>query len=174
MKFTALVIAALSIFGLTAAEEQGRSSRSGRSGLFTSEVPEVAAACSKELEGIVYQPHSAALSYFTRISEEIKVSGPVLWTPQNVSFIQTFENKYQVEVQVYDAFLNMIYPTDGSSNPMGFMPITSAANMNGSGFLRDTDSDEMARYQFIVFDCIGQMKYILLNMPLADAPTYKN
>lgn len=164
MKFNALAIAALSIFGLTAAEEQGRS---------TSDVP-TSAACAKELEGIIYQPHSPALTYFTRISEEIKISGPILWTPQNVSFIQTFENKYQVEVQVYDAFLNMIYPTDGSSTPFGLIPITSTANMNGSGFLRDTDSMEMARYEFIVFDSIGQLKYIMLNMPLADTPAFKN
>lgn len=165
MIFNALIIVALSIFGFATAEERVQ---------YASERDVNAAACSKELEGIVYQPHSAALSYFNRISEEIKIAGPILWTPYNISFIQTFENKYQVEVQVYDAFLNMIYPTGVPSSASGYMPITSTANMNGSGFLRDTDSMEMARYQFIVFDGIGQLKYVLLNMPLADTPAYKN
>ena len=162
MNFKTLALAALSIIGLVSAEEQDR------------HYPENQAICTRELEEIVYQPESPALNYFNRITEEIKIAGPILWTPQNVSFIQSFEAKYRVAVQVYDAFYKMIYPTDGSSTPVGFLPITSTANMNGSGLLRDTDEMALLRYEFIVFDCIGQMKYILINMPLDESPAFKN
>ena len=159
MNFKTLSIAVLSICGLIAAEQVERDLKD-------------TAVCSRELEGIVYQPHSAALAYFNRISEEIKVAGPILWTSQNVSFIQTFETKYQVDVQVYDAFGYLIYPEVGSK-PTNFMSTTAIANMNGSGYVRDTDKDDLARYEFIVYDCVGRLKYVMLNMPLEDAPSFK-
>lgn len=162
MKLSALILGALSITGAISAliDESFDSSDNP-------------AVCERELEGIVYQPHSAALAYLNKISEEIKVVGPILWTPQGDSYLQAFENKYQVGVQVYDAFMNIVYNNLGGLE-MKYMSTTATANMNGSGYARDTDGDELVRYEFIVYDQIGQLKYVLINMPLSEAPAFKN
>ena len=171
MNFKSVSLAVFSLFGLIAAEQSEQQHRRDNS-----------AVCTKELEEIVYQPESATLAYFTRISEGFKCAGPVLWTPQNISFIQTFENKYNVNVEVFDAFGHLIYPeiipalknTLTKDDRLNMGSITATANMNGSGYVRDTDAEEMAKYEFIVYDYQGRLKYVQINMPLSEAPSFKN
>lgn len=173
--FKTLAIFALAVFGFVAAEEQGRPRISSSSSYRNDE----ATLCTSELEGIVYQPPTPSFEYFNRISEEIKVAGPILWTPYNVSFIETFETKYKISVQVYDAFRNPLYPQDLDGQT--YYSTTSTANMNGSGYATVPASPNngmymgmaMAMYEFIVYNGYGELKYVLLMLPLSEAPLLK-
>ncbi len=181
MIFQSLIIVALSAIGLISAEEQ-------------KECP--SKLCTRELEEIVYQPMTPTFAYLNRISEELKLAGPIFWAPQNESFIENFEVKYRVGIQVFDAFRNRIYPQFAPLKSMSqsqiwlpsksYYSTTSIANMNGSGFAIFSAA-EMSRiilgtdlpipfgmgaamYEFLVYSPFGDAKYINIVMPLSEAP----
>jgi hypothetical protein len=163
MNFKSLsIIAALSVFGFAAAEENIKP--------FDSSLDSTA-ACTRDLEGIVYQPETPGRAYFDRISEQIKIAGPVLWSSQADAFIESFEAKYGVAVTIMNPFRQVVYPI----GVLGkfYYPTTSTANMNGSGFLIDSDSDQRSVYEFIVYNPLGELKYVLLTLPLSQTPEFK-
>lgn len=163
MNFKSLsIIAGLSVFGFAAAEENINP--------FDGSLDSTA-ACTRDLEGIVYQPETPGRAYFDRISEQIKIAGPVLWSSQADAFLANFQAKYGVQVTIMNPFREVVYP----SVVVGkfYYPTTSTANMNGSGFLLDTDTDQRSVYEFIVYNPLGELKYVLLTLPLADTPEFK-
>jgi hypothetical protein len=169
--------AALSIFGFAAAEEKltievEENLINPRCSVPTS--PED--KCTWELEGIVYQPQTAARFYLDKISEQIKCAGPILWSSQAISYIQNFEARYNVMVTIRDPFRNIEYPiiTDRKTaivdTGKNYLSTTSTANMNASGFAVVTGGDEVVLYEFIVFNPYGELKYVLITLPLSEAP----
>lgn len=170
--------AALSIFSFAAAEEklaieENLAVESVEENLAKPRCLSPTEKCTLELEGIVYQPETAARLYLNKISEEIKCAGPILWSSQADNYIQSFEGKYQVSVFIRDPFRNLEYPNLGKSNiyDQNYLSTTSVANMNGSGFAVDADSDERVIYEFIVFNPYGELKYVMISMPLSEAPS---
>lgn len=171
-------IAAVSVFGYASAEEAAKPYS------FSSSAPvsDSTAVCTRQLEGIVYQPETAARLYYDRISEQIKVAGPVLWSDQADSFIESFELKYGVTVTILDPFRNIVYPQligksmSAANNdviPKYYSSATSTANMNASGYYLDSDADQRTVYEFIVYNPYGELKYVVLSMPLANSPDFK-
>lgn len=159
MQFKFLASIALSTAAFIAAEEQVKPLSS-------------TALCTKDLEAVVYQPQTPALEYLNKISEEIKIAGPVvLWTAQADSFLENFELKYNVTIKVCDAFRNVIFPTYSATK--SYYSVTSTANMNGSGYVYEVEGMRMIMYEFIVYNPFGELKYVMINMPLTEAPVIK-
>ena len=130
----------------------------------------VSKKCTRELEAIVYQPVTYDREYLDRISLEFKIAGPVvLWTNQAESFIVTFEQKYQVSVTIRDPFRKIVYPfTKGILLQSSYFSTTSTANMNGSGYSLNTKTGlEAAWLEFIVFNPNGELKYVMISLPLS-------
>lgn len=70
--------------------------------------------CTIKLEEVVYHPKSCAFDYFQRISDELRLEGDKLWTPEVIPILGNFMQKYTVDALIVDAFSHvMIYPTYG-------------------------------------------------------------
>ena len=154
MNFNIIFALAASIFGLVVAEvhRQPNDCRAKK--------------CTRELEAIVYQPATYYREYLDRISQEIKIQGPyILFTNQADSFIEAFEAKYQVQV-------NLINPFRRDPNLKGafvptFYSTTSVANMNGTGYDYSTEEGmKAAMVEFIVYSPDGRLVYVMINLPL--------
>lgn len=165
MNFNILAVTIISAFGSTFANFNIKSHQS------QSSQNQDSLACSREVEGIVYQPISPASTYLNRISQEIKIASPLLWTADGNNFLQSFEQKYAVTVIVRDPFRTVVYPV-GSSIPQDYTSTTSTANLNGDGFVRDT-TDEVVMNEFIVYNPYGELKYVSVSVPLINSPVFK-
>lgn len=64
-------------------------------------------ACSNELAEIVYSPENFYKDYLTKISKELADLAEYFDTPQGPDYVTKFSVKYQVIVNVIDAFGNM-------------------------------------------------------------------
>lgn len=196
MLFKSLIIASLSAIGLVVAEEQAKCPVKCPSSSSSSSLSCNTKLCTKELEQIVYQPMNPTLAYLNKISEELKIGSPIFWSPQNESFIESFEIKYRVGVQVFDAFRNRIYPeyfitktfsvVQKFDTYKSYYSTTSTANMNGSGFaifsaaemeriIPETDLPipfgmGAAMYEFLIYNNFGEVKYVNIVLPLSEAP----
>ena len=165
--------AAISLFGFAAAEENlavEENYNPARSSARLSSTEK----CTRELEGVVYQPETAARLYLNKISEQIKIASPILWTEQANGYIQNFEQKYNVVVTILDAFRNVVNVPVKCMVQKTYYSTTSTANLNGSGFAVDTDKDERIVYEFIVFNQFGELKYVMITMPLSNSPSEFN
>lgn len=131
------------------------------------------AICTRELEGIVYQPESAALNYLNRIGDQIRLASPILWTSVESSFLESLEARYGITITVLSPFRDVTFPASEVGTAPFYKSTTSTANMNGNGFARDTDSDQTIDYEIVVFNQNGEMKYVMINMPLENAPMLK-
>ena len=169
MNFNIFAVTIISAFGSTFANLNTKN-RSSSHQSYPSHDQE-SLACSREVEGIVYQPISPASTYLNRISEEIKIASPLLWTATGNSFLQSFEQKYAVTVIVRDPFRTVVYPV-GSTSPQDYTSTTSTANLNGDGFVRDT-TDEIVMNEFIVYNPYGELKYVSVSVPLVNSPFFK-
>lgn len=167
MIFNILALTIISAFSSTSANLNSKTRSSQSYPLSV----EDSIACSREVEGIVYQPISPASLYLNRISEEIKIASPLLWTATSSSFLDSFEQKYGVSVIVRDPFRNVVYPT-GSLDPPNYASTTATANMNGNGFVRDTTVENVIN-EFIIYNPYGELKYVSVSVPLFDAPIFK-
>lgn len=165
MNLRNLLTLTASILGFAAAEESRKS--------FNRCSLNPADKCTQELEGIVYQPATSARAYLERIGEQIKISSPILWTENADSFLQSFEAKYNVIVEILDAFGSVTYPAAFVGNQF-YYSTTSTANMNGTGFTNEADETMgMIMSEFIVYNQFGELKYVLIKMMPENAPIKK-
>lgn len=148
-------------------------------------------ACTKELEGIVYNPANYYFDYLRRIAPVLLVQAPLMFqTPTMAkSIIDTFSQTYGVLVELRDAMGNIIdYQGSGpfvfAVNPtisnMGHL--TGRANGVGEAFsnlpataelqksmLASTESPGSYAYQKIVWNIDGRMLYVRIILPKTTA-----
>lgn len=152
MNLYILLTIAASVLYFAAAESQGKPHYC------------VSKKCTRELEAIVYQPETYYRKYLDKISEEIKIQGPfILWTNQANSYIDTFEAKYNVQVTIENPFRRMLL-TKSAHDPT-YYRTTSVANLNGSGYMYSS-KDGMAILEFIVYNSNGELKYVIIKLPI--------
>jgi hypothetical protein len=145
--------------------------------------------CTKELEGIVYNPANYYFDYLGRIAPVLLVQAPLLFqTPTMAkSIIDTFSQTYGVEVELYDAMGNVIdYQSSGpfvfSALPPNMGHLTGRANGVGEAFsnlpaiaelikstLASIESAGSYAYQKIVWNIDGRMLYVRIILPKTTA-----
>lgn len=127
--------------------------------------------CSKKLAGIIYQPETYDSKYLKRISGQLLVEQPLLFTNQQASVALNFAQKWGLNVLIYDAFgTETKYYSDGTvvvwdpsivgyENHVPKYSDTAKTYLNMAGFDR---SEGASFYSFHVFDKTGQ--YLLITL----------
>lgn len=133
--------------------------------------------CTILLVKAVYSPGGCILSYMEQIMGSLQEQAPLLWTPQNASIIDEFKAKYNVELNVIDAFgltTFYVYATDAETldnlDPTAPLPMSSTiqrAAVMGHGFAADEiNYDYTSRF----WNRDGQMVFIRISMSKNGAP----
>ena len=136
--------------------------------------PAVSKKCTRKLEEILFKPDPCAFRYLQTVANKFRARAQILFGPQDLadSFIYNFENEYQVEIALVDAFGGSVnYNPDGtksSGEPVQYTD-TAQAYLNFPGFVRQV-SQQNFYYTFQVFSPDGQYYAVTLIMPLSDDP----
>ena len=132
--------------------------------------------CGLALHQMVYQPTTCTMHYLERISRQLQLQSPLLFTQLATSVITTFAAQNGVTVFITDAFgINSPYPPPNSgsftslppgftetngvsvSNFMAMFTSTAQANVIGQGFM---NQDGYTYYTFVVWSNRGQLLYV--------------
>lgn len=129
--------------------------------------------CAFRLEAALNYPQTPAAVYLADIADRFKCSGQVLYTANNVSFIQNFVHTYRVAVIVFDAFGNVLYPQVPLPLPQGLMGVpVSRSNINDPVVIFVPEKQAYGT-QFIVHSPFGEAKYVTIGLPAIEAPFFK-
>lgn len=124
--------------------------------------------CSLELQAALNYPHTPAADYLIKIAHRFNAAGEVLYTPNNVSYIQNFQQTYGVNIKVFDSFGDMIYPNRRANVAHAYVSVAAADIKN---IIVNFSSDKGNYYtQFIVFSPFAEAKYVFITLPSANAP----
>lgn len=132
--------------------------------------------CALQLQAALNYPETPAASYLNQLSKRFQIASDVLYTTNNVSFIENFETSYGVFVVVHDSFANILYPASTSPiysliSPMMGAPVYPAEINNPIV----TYFAESAVYYttFLVYSAFGEVKIVSLGLPAVKAPFFK-
>ena len=127
--------------------------------------------CSNKLGGVIYQPETYDSKCLKRVSGQLLVEQPLLFTEQQASVALNFAKKWNLNVLIYDAFgTETKYASDGTvtvwtpSTP-GFenhapkYSDTAKTYLNMDGYDR---GEGVSFYSFHVFDKTGH--YLLVTL----------
>lgn len=124
--------------------------------------------CSLELQSALNYPHTPAADYLIKIANRFYAAGEVLYTLNNISYIQNFQQTYGVNVKVFDSFGDMIYPNRRANVVHAYV---SVANADINNMMVNFSADKGNYYtQFIVFSPFAEAKYVFITLPSANAP----
>lgn len=130
-------------------------------------------ACTRELEGIVYNPSNCGFLYLERITNILRIQAPLFWADPSYSrsAFESFEAAYGVTVEAITP-LGESYPYIGapadeliSATNMGHS--LARSNLDGNGFSLGSDNHY---YTTIFWGRDGQMSYIQVTLPNTKVP----
>lgn len=131
--------------------------------------------CALQLQAALNYPETPAANYLGQIAQRFRCSSQVLYTPNNVSYIENFERTYGVIVVVHDAFGVPLFPDSSSPiypllTPTMGVPIYPAEINNPivayfPGHLAyDTT--------FLVYSAFGEVKIVSIGLPAVNSPFF--
>lgn len=126
--------------------------------------------CARELAGIIYEPETCTLQYLRRISRELREYGPLLFTAQNATILATFAAKYNVEVDLYNALGEVIYPV---VDPIFYAKYrtTAQAYLNLDGLdIVPNNVTPATYYEYLQWNTNGELLIVSIRLLLADTP----
>lgn len=130
--------------------------------------------CSRALEGIIYTPETCAYQYLQRISEQIKLQLPQVFSEiasGNLNIITSIAAAYGITVYLATPYGN---PVQGTNNAVALTSMFKDAAMarsylNFDGFDSDSGS-QVWNYQFSLVSVDANVIFIRLSLPWANAP----
>lgn len=132
--------------------------------------------CALQLQAALNYPETPAANYLNQIAQRFRCAGQVLYTSNNISYIENFARTYGVFVVVHDAFGVPLYPDSSSPiypllTPMMGAPVYPAEINNPivAYFPESLAYDTT----FLVYSAFGEVKIVSIGLPAVNAPFFK-
>lgn len=136
--------------------------------------PVISTKCTRTLEETIFNPESCAFLYMQSIAYKFLARSQIVFGPvENVdAFIYAFENEFEINVDLADAFGQVVnYYPDGTKSfgyPSKYSN-SARAYLNFPGFARQP-SDSTFYYTFQIYSRDGEYYAVILSMPMANDP----